>query len=31
MSKKIIGDVILHNLYLKELPEILKDITVSGE
>ena len=31
MSKKIIGDVILHNLYLKELPEILKDITVSGD
>jgi hypothetical protein len=31
MTKKIIGDVILHSLYLKELPDILKDITVSGD
>ena len=30
MSKKIIGDVDLSNLYLKRLPDILKDITVSG-
>ena len=30
MAKKIIGDVDLSNLHLKELPDILKDITVSG-
>ena len=30
MAKKIIGDVDLSNLYLKRLPDILKDITVSG-
>ena len=30
MSKKIIGNVDLSNLYLKELPKILKDITVDG-
>ena len=30
MSKKIIGDVDLTNLYFKRLPDILKDITVSG-
>ena len=28
MSKKIIGDVILTSLYLKRLPDILKDISV---
>ena len=31
MSKKIIGNVNLTNLYLKRLPDILKDITVSGD
>ena len=30
MSKKIIGNVNLTNLYLKRLPDILKDITVDG-
>ena len=30
MSKKIIGNVDLSNLHLKKLPDILKDITVSG-
>ena len=28
MAKKIIGDVILTSLYLKHLPDILKDISV---
>ena len=31
MAKKIVGHVDLTKLYLKELPEILKDITVSGD
>ena len=31
MAKKIIGNVDLSNLHLKKLPDILKDITVSGD
>ena len=30
MAKKIIGNVDLTSLYFKRLPDILKDITVSG-
>ena len=30
MDKKIVGNVDLSKLYLKELPEILKDISVDG-
>ena len=30
MAKKIIGDVNLSDLYLKQLPEILKDVSIDG-
>ena len=31
MAKKIIGDVNLSDLYLKQLPEILKDVSIDGD
>ena len=30
MAKKIIGDVNLSDLHLKQLPEILKDVSING-
>ena len=30
MAKKIIGNVDLSDLYLKQLPEILKDVSING-
>ena len=30
MAKKIIGNVDLTSLYLKQLPEILKDVSIDG-
>lgn len=31
MSKKIIGDVMLKRLYLRKLPEILRDLIIEGK
>jgi len=31
MSKKIIGDVMLKRLYLRKLPEILRDLIIDGK